>query len=59
MTMSVTVSKNVWGRVILSVETDCDFIETDKNMLTEENFAGGKLDYRFLSGKIRFMREKI
>ncbi len=51
MTMSVTVSKNVWGRVILSVETDCDFIETDKNMLTEENFAGGKLDYRFFIRK--------
>lgn len=49
--LSVTVSKNVWGRVLVNVKTDGDFIEADKSVLTEEDFTGGKLDYRFFIRK--------
>ena len=43
----VVISKNVWGRLILNIETDGDFIEVSKKNLTEENFTGGKLEFRF------------
>lgn len=44
---NVIVSKNVWGRISLDVDVDGDFIYADRTHITEQDFTGGKLEYRF------------
>ena len=44
---TVTISKDVWGRIEIKVTTCGDFIEADRENLTEEDFTGGKLEYTF------------
>lgn len=47
MPACIVVSKNVWGRINLDISVDGGFIRVDRMHITEENFTGGKLEYRF------------
>lgn len=44
---TVTVSKDAWGRIEIKVRVCGDFIDADRDCLTEEDFTGGKLEYTF------------
>lgn len=36
----VTITRNGWGLTALAIETDGDFLSTEKNYLTDDNFLG-------------------
>lgn len=44
---SVLISKDGWGKVNVIVKCDNDFVEPSKVRLTEEDFAGGQLQFRY------------
>lgn len=48
---TIVISKDVWGRIELKIDADGDFIELDKDCLTEEDFIGGKFEYVFFVKK--------
>lgn len=41
----VSISKDVWGVTDIKVSCDNDFVELSKDRLSEEDFAGGILEY--------------
>lgn len=44
---TITITRNGWGYSALSVETDGDFLSTEKNVLTEADFDGNTCYFHF------------
>lgn len=44
---SITITKNTWGYVELSISSDADFIEPEMKRITSENFLGSEASVEF------------
>lgn len=48
---TVTLSKNTWGYFSIQVHSDADFIYTEKNVITAEEFVGNRYEWEFIVQK--------